>query len=143
MTGPSPPPLTALLTPCGRNSLQEKGSGQGLHAAVRRFTVSASVSLFLSSFPQKGIHQRGLGSLKNSGTRKAARDDHTKGSKSERQTPYDITHMWNLRYDTDELIFKAETDSQTQSEDVWLPRGRQVGEGWRGRLGLADANYDI
>ena len=26
---------------------------------------------------------------------------------------YDITYMWNLKYDTNELIYKTETDSQT------------------------------
>ena len=38
------------------------------------------------------------------------RDYHTKWSKSERETqiPYDITYMWNLKYDTNELI--SETD---------------------------------
>ena len=38
------------------------------------------------------------------------RDYHTKWSKSERerQTPYDITCMWNLNYDTNELIYKIE-----------------------------------
>ena len=43
------------------------------------------------------------------------RDYHTKWSKSkrERQIPYDITHMWNLKYDTNELIYETETDSQT------------------------------
>ena len=43
------------------------------------------------------------------------RDYHTKWSKSERerQTPYDITYMWNLKYDTKELIYERETDSQT------------------------------
>ena len=43
------------------------------------------------------------------------RDDHTKWSKSvrERQISYDITNMWNLKYDTNELLYKAETDSQT------------------------------
>ena len=32
------------------------------------------------------------------------RDDHTKWSKSERerQIPYDITYMWNLKYNTNE-----------------------------------------
>ena len=41
------------------------------------------------------------------------RDDHTKWSKSEResQIPYDITYMWNLKCDTNEHIY--ETDSQT------------------------------
>ena len=43
------------------------------------------------------------------------RDYHTKRSKSERerQIPYDITYMWNLKYDTNELIYETETDSQT------------------------------
>ena len=27
--------------------------------------------------------------------------------------PYDITYMWNLKYDTSELIYKIETDSET------------------------------
>ena len=40
------------------------------------------------------------------------RDYHTKWNKSERQIPYDITYMWNLKYDTNEL-YKTETDSQT------------------------------
>ena len=42
-------------------------------------------------------------------------DYHTKWSKSERerQTPYDITYVWNLKYDTTELTFKTETASQT------------------------------
>ena len=34
-------------------------------------------------------------------------------SQTERQIPYDITYTWNLRYDTNELIYKTETDSQT------------------------------
>ena len=43
------------------------------------------------------------------------RDDHTKQSKSERerQISYDITYIWNLKYDTIELIYKTETESQT------------------------------
>ena len=73
----------------------------------------------------------------------ATREYHTKWSKSERerQISYDITYMWNLKYDTNELIYETETDSQTQRTDLWLPRGRGVGEGCTGRLGLADANY--
>ena len=40
---------------------------------------------------------------------------YTKWSKSERerQIPYKITYMWNLKYDTNELIYKAEIESQT------------------------------
>ena len=42
------------------------------------------------------------------------RDYHAKWSKSdrERQIPYVVTYMWNLKYDTNELIYKTETDSQ-------------------------------
>ena len=43
------------------------------------------------------------------------RDYHSKWSNSERerQILYDITYMWNLKYDTNELTYKTETDSQT------------------------------
>ena len=41
------------------------------------------------------------------------RDYLTMKSERERQIPYDITYMWNLKYDTNELIYKTETDSQT------------------------------
>ena len=30
----------------------------------------------------------------------------------ERQILYDITYMWNLKYDTNELIYETNTDSQ-------------------------------
>ena len=44
-----------------------------------------------------------------------ARDDHTKGSKSdkERQIPYDIVYTWNLKHGTNELTYKIEKYSQT------------------------------
>ena len=42
--------------------------------------------------------------------------------KSERQIPYDITYMWNLKYGTN---------------------GDGGGVGWTGSLGLVDANYFI
>ena len=42
----------------------------------------------------------------------AARDYHTK-SERKRQIPNDITYIENLKYDTNEPIYKAETDSQT------------------------------
>ena len=32
-------------------------------------------------------------------------------SERERQIPYDNTYMWNLKYDTNELINETETDS--------------------------------
>ena len=36
----------------------------------------------------------------------------------ERQVPYDVTYMWNLKYDTSELIYKTETDSQIQKTNL-------------------------
>ena len=32
---------------------------------------------------------------------------------SQRQISYDITYMWNLKYDTNKHIYETETDSQT------------------------------
>ena len=68
------------------------------------------------------------------------RDYHTKWSKSdrERQIPYDITYKWNLKYDTNEHIYETETENR-----LVVAKGRGVGEGWIGRLGLAGANYYI
>ena len=58
----------------------------------------------------------------------------------ERQTPYDITYRWNLKYDTNELIY--ETDSQIQRYSCQGGgRGEVDGEGGIGSLGLADANW--
>ena len=43
----------------------------------------------------------------------ATRNYHTKWSTSERerQIPYDITYMWNLKYVMNECIYKTEIDS--------------------------------
>ena len=49
--------------------------------------------------------------------------------------------MWNLKYDTNELIYKTETD--LQRTDMGLPRGRGLGKGRIGSFGLADANFYI
>ena len=45
----------------------------------------------------------------------ATRYYHTKWIKSERerQILYDITYMWNLKYDTHEPTYEIETESQT------------------------------
>ena len=74
----------------------------------------------------------------------ATRDYHTKWHKSERerQTPYDITYMWNLKYDTNEPIYETETDSDIEIRLV-VAKGGGEGEGWTGSLGLADASYYI
>ena len=47
----------------------------------------------------------------------ATRDHHIKWSKSERQIPYDITYVWNLKYDTNEPIYETEADSWTERTD--------------------------
>ena len=59
-------------------------------------------------------------------------------STKQKHNTYDITYMWNLKYDTNELVYGTETDSQTQRTDMWLQRVR---EERIGTLGLADANY--
>ena len=40
--------------------------------------------------------------------------------------------MWNLNYDTNELTYKAETDSQTENK-LRVTKGKSVG---RGKLGV-------
>ena len=40
------------------------------------------------------------------------RDYHTKKAR-ERQIWYDITYVWNLKYDRNELFYETETDLQT------------------------------
>ena len=43
-----------------------------------------------------------------------SRDYHTTSEVRQRKLiPYGITYMWHLIYDTNELIYKTETDSQT------------------------------
>ena len=46
---------------------------------------------------------------------------------SQRQIQYGIACMWNLKNDTNEFIYKTQTDSQTQ-KNAWLPKGKK-GEG--------------
>ena len=46
-----------------------------------------------------------------------------------------ISHMWNLKNDTNEPIYKTETDSQTLRTDLWSTkekggRGRDKLGGW-------------
>ena len=44
-------------------------------------------------------------------------DDRTKRSRSERQTPYDIIYMSNLKYDTN--LFMKQKQTQTWRTDLW------------------------
>ena len=65
------------------------------------------------------------------------RDDHTKWSKSEKDGHGVISLISGiLENDTNELIYKTETDSQNSVTNLWLPKGTGTGEGWTGDLGL-------
>ena len=37
--------------------------------------------------------------------------------------------MWNLKYDSNKLIYETETDPHTWKTDLWLPRGTGCGGG--------------
>ena len=50
-------------------------------------------------------------------TMDATRDYHTK-SERERQILYDVTYTWNLKYGTNELINKTETDTLIENRPV-------------------------
>ena len=62
--------------------------------------------------------------------------DYRTTSERERQMSYTIAPVWNLNYDTSELIYETETDSQTQRADLWLPGGR-VGGGMHWGFGIS------
>ena len=61
-------------------------------------------------------------------------------SDTQRQIPYNITCMCNVRSDTNEHTHKTETDSQVRI-DLWFQRGGEAGDGRNGSLGLADEDY--
>ena len=41
---------------------------------------------------------------------------------------YNNTYIWNLKNDTNELIYKIETDSQTLRINLWLLKGKGGGD---------------
>ena len=57
----------------------------------------------------------------------ATRDYHTNQNAKDK-IPYDITHMWNLKYSTNEPIYEIETDSQIQKTNLWLPKEKGGGK---------------
>ena len=65
------------------------------------------------------------------------RDYHMKWSKSqrERQVPY-ITYLWNLKYNTNEPIYKTETDSQTENR-LAIAKGEGAGEKMEWEVGAS------
>ena len=50
---------------------------------------------------------------------------------------YDITYMWNLKYGTNELTYKTETDSQTQKTNLRLPKRKGGGGGIKQEFGIS------
>ena len=48
--------------------------------------------------------------------------------------------MWELKDDTNELIYKTETDSQTLKTNVWLPKEKHGGRDKLG-VGLTYTHY--
>ena len=34
---------------------------------------------------------------------------------------YDVIYIWNLKNNTDESVYKTETESQTQKTNSWFP----------------------
>ena len=46
----------------------------------------------------------------------------------QKQMSYDITYRQNLKYDTNELIYKTEINSQAQKSNLWLLKGKGQGK---------------
>ena len=55
-------------------------------------------------------------------------------NKTERQTPCDITPMWNLENGTDELTYETERLTDIENK-LLVAKGKAVWEGWTGSLG--------
>ena len=55
---------------------------------------------------------------------------------------YDISYMWNLKYDTKETTLRRKTDSDIEDR-LMLAEGAGEGEQWTESLGLADVSYYI
>ena len=51
--------------------------------------------------------------------------------------PYDSTRVWNLKYNTIELICEIETYSQTQKMNLWLPKRKEGGGGINKEFGIS------
>ena len=51
-----------------------------------------------------------------------------------------ISHMWNLEYGTNGLIYKTKTDHGCREQTGDCQRDWGEGKGWTRSLGLVDAN---
>ena len=41
----------------------------------------------------------------------------------QRQMSYNTTYMWDLKKNTNQIIYKTEIESQMQKTNLWLPKG--------------------
>ena len=49
---------------------------------------------------------------------------------------YNIPYRQNVKYNANELIYKIETDSQTQKTNLWFPKGKGQGGGTNWKFGV-------
>ena len=59
----------------------------------------------------------------------------------ERQIPYNITYTWNLKYGTNEPIYRNRNRLTDIENTLVVAKGEREGVEWTGSLGLIDANY--
>lgn len=57
------------------------------------------------------------------------RDYHSDISQTEKDKYMIAFNMWNLKYGTDELTYKTETDLQTLQANLYLPKEKEMREG--------------
>ena len=67
-------------------------------------------------------------------------DYHTMQSKSKREREITITYTWNLKYDTNEPIYKQKQIHRYREQTCGCQEGVRVEEARNGNLGLADTN---
>ena len=51
--------------------------------------------------------------------------------------------MWSLKYDTNEPIYETQNRLTGIENKPVVAKGSGLGEGWSGRLGLADVSFYI
>ena len=61
----------------------------------------------------------------------------SKWIKSERPIPPDITYLWNLKHDTNELIYEMETESGTYRTDAVVAQGEAAEGGVESEVGVS------
>ena len=57
--------------------------------------------------------------------------------------PYDVTYMWNLKYGTDEPVYKSRNRLIDMENRLVVSKGEGKRTGMDREFGLVDANYYI